>query len=91
MRGAFLRRGAPCKFEIADTCTPVKAGSGSVVLIGIVKRAVIHWINGDIAVIAPAIGGAGLAAGAVKKMLFSRQRVQWIGGEPACVPNLRIN
>ncbi len=71
VRSPFLRRGALGEFEVADARTPVKAGSGRVVFVGVVEGAIVHRINGDIAVIAPAIGGAGLATGAIKKMLFT--------------------
>ena len=63
--------GAPGKPEIADAGTPVKAGSRRVGFVRVVKGAVVHRIDGDIGVVAPAIGGAGLATRAVKKMLFT--------------------
>jgi len=70
MRGTLLWRGAPGKPEVADACTPVKATRRLVVLVGVVESAIVHRIDGDIAVVAPAIGGACLAPSAVKKMLF---------------------
>ena len=71
MRSALLRRSALGKPKIADARTPVEAGRRLIVFVRVVEGAVIHRINGDIAVIAPAIGGACLATGAVKKMLFT--------------------
>jgi hypothetical protein len=69
--GAVLRRGALRKPEVPDLCPPVKAGRGGVVLVRVVEGAVVHRIDRDIAVIAPAIARAALAAGAVKEMLFA--------------------
>ena len=71
MRSPFLWRGASGKPEVADARPPIEAGSARVVLVRIVERAIVHWINREVTVIAPAIGGSGLAAGAVKKMLFT--------------------
>ena len=75
MRCAFLRRSALSKPEVADAGAPIEAGRGLVVLVRVVEGAVVHRIDGEIAVIAPAIGGSALAAGAVKKMLLTRQGV----------------
>jgi len=71
MRSSLLRRGAAGEFEIADARAPVKAGSGGVVFVRVVERAIIHGINRDIGVVTPAIGSTGLASRAVKKMLFA--------------------
>ena len=71
MRRPFLRCGALGKLEVADACTPVKATSCLVVLVRVIEGAVVHRINGHIAVIAPAIGRACLATGAIEKMLFT--------------------
>jgi hypothetical protein len=78
MRRAFLRRSALSKPEVADSGAPIEAGRGLVVLVREVERAIVHRIDGEITIIAPAIGSASLAAGAVKKMLLTRQRIQWI-------------
>ena len=71
MHSALLWSGASGKPEIANACPPVEAGRRRVVLVRVVKGAVVHWIDGEIAVIAPAIRGATLAAGAVEKMLLA--------------------
>ena len=71
MRCAFLWRSALSKPEVADASAPIEAGRGLVVLVRVVERAVVHRINGEIAVITPAIGGACLATRAVEKMLFA--------------------
>ncbi len=89
MRSSLLRRSALSKPEVADAGAPIEAGRGLVVLVRVVERAVVYWINGEIAVIAPAIGSACLAARAVKKMLFTRQRIQWIRRQSAGVTDLR--
>ena len=52
--------------EIADARPPIKTASGGVVLVRVVERAIVDGINGNIAVIAPAIGRACLATGAIK-------------------------
>jgi hypothetical protein len=88
MRSSLLRRSALSKPEVADAGAPIEAGRGLVVLVRVVERAVVYWINGEIAVIAPAIGSACLAARAVKKMLFTRQRIQWIRRQSAGVTDL---
>ena len=88
MRSSLLRRSALSKPEVADAGAPIEAGRGLVVLVRVVERAVVYRINGEIAVIAPAIGSACLAARAVKKMLFTRQRIQWIRRQSAGVTDL---
>ena len=71
MRSALLRRSALSKPEVADACAPIEASRCLVVFVRVVEGAVVHGIDGEIAVIAPAIGGASLATGAVEKMLFT--------------------
>ena len=71
MRRAVLRRSTLGEPEVANLCPPVKAARGSVVLVGVIERAIVNWVYGDIAVIAPAIARGALAACAVKKMLFT--------------------
>jgi len=71
MRSAPLRRSALGEFEVADACTPAKAGSGRVVFVRVVERAVVHRVNRDIAVVSPAIGRARLATGSIKEVLFA--------------------
>ena len=70
MRRAFLRRSALGKFEVADAGAPIEAGCGLVVLVRVIERAIVHGIDCEIAVIAPAIRGSALAARAVEKMLL---------------------
>ena len=91
MRCAFLRRSALGKPEVADAGAPIEAGRGLVVLVRVVERAVVHRIDCEITVIAPAIGGGALAAGAVEKMLLTRQGIQWIRRQSACVTDLWVN
>src|SRR6188472_2989663 len=86
---ALLRRGALSKPEVPDAGAPVEAGRGLVVLARVVERAVVHRIDGEIAVVAPAIGGGALTACAVEKMLLTRQRIQRIRRQPAGVTDLR--
>ena len=75
MSCSILRRCALSEGEVADTRSPVEAGRRRVVLVCVIERAIVHWVDRDIAVIAPAIGGCTLAAGPVEKMLLPRQRV----------------
>src|SRR4030095_11482821 len=64
----------------------------SVVFLGIPERAVVYRINGEIAVIAPAVGSAGLTARSVKQVCFAlRELVEWIAHQPPRVANLRID
>ena len=91
MRSAFLRRGALGKPEVANTRAPVEGACRRIVLVRVIEGAIVHRINRHVAVIAPSVGGASLAAGAVKKMLFARQDVQSIGRQPACIAKLRVN
>jgi len=91
MARAVLRRCALDKPEVADTRAPVEAGRRGVVLVCVVERAIVHRIDRDIAVIAPAIGGGTLAAGPVEKMLLPRQGIQWVCRQTARVTNLRAN
>ena len=79
MRSALLRGGALREPEVANLSAPVKAGRCRVIFVCVVEGAIVHWIDCQISVIAPATAGAGLAAGAIKKMLFTGQCVQWIG------------
>ena len=88
MRCAFLRSSALCKLEVADAGAPIEAGGRLVVLARVIERAVVHWIHCEIAVIAPPVGRSALAAGAVEKMLLTRQRIQWIRRESAGVTDL---
>ena len=71
MSRAFLRRCALSKLEVADTRAPVEAGGRRIILAGVVESTIIHRIDGDITVVAPAVGGSTLASGAIKKMLLS--------------------
>ena len=71
MRRTFLRRSTLGKFEVADARAPVEAGRRRVVLVCVIERAIVHRIDREIAVIAPAIGRSTLAPGAIKKVLFS--------------------
>ena len=91
MRSSLLWRSALSKPEVADAGAPIEAGRGLVVLIRVVERAVVHRIDCEIAVIAPAIGRSALATRAVKKMLLTRQRVQWIRRQSSGVTDLRID
>ena len=75
MRCTLLRRCALDKPEVADTRAPVEAGRRRVVLVCVIERAIVHRIDRDIAVIAPAIGGGALTAGPVEKMLLPRQGI----------------
>ena len=86
---AFLRRSALGKPEVADAGAPIEAGRGLVILVCVIERAVVHWIDCEIAVIAPAVGGSALAARAVEKMLLTRQRIQRIRRQSAGVAKLR--
>ena len=91
MRRTFLRRSTLGKFEVADARAPVEAGRRRVVLVCVIERAIVHRIDREIAVIAPAIGRSTLAPGAIKKVLFSRQRIQWVRRQSARVTDLRVN
>lgn len=91
MRCAILGRCTLNEPEVADTRAPVEAGRRRVVLVCVVKRAVIHRIDCDIAVIAPAIGSGTLAARPIEKMLLTGQRIQCVRRQAACVTNLRVN
>ena len=71
MPRALLWRCALGKPEVADAGAPIEAGCGLVVLVRVVERAVVHRIDCEITIIAPAIGGSALAARAVEKMLFA--------------------
>jgi len=88
MRYAFLRRSALSKLEVTDAGAPIEAGRGLIVLVCEIESAVVHRIDGEITVIAPAIGGSALAARAIEKMLLPRQGVQWIRRQSAGVTNL---
>jgi len=59
------------EFETRDSRAPVENPASLQVFVCVIEGAVVHRINGHIAVIAPAIGGACLATGAVEKMLFT--------------------
>ena len=89
MRCTFLRRSTLGEFEVADAGAPIEAGRSLVVLVRVVEGAVVHRIDCEITIIAPAIGSACLAAGAVEKMLLTRQRVQWVRRQSTGVTNLR--
>ena len=63
------------KLEVANTRAPVEAGRRVVVLVRVIEGALVHRINGQVAVVAPSAGGFSLAASAVKKVLFTYQDV----------------
>src|SRR4051794_16939980 len=86
---SLLQRRALSKSEIPDAGAPIEAGRGLVVLIRVVERAVVHRIDGEIAVFAPAIGRGALAARPIEKMLLTRQRIQWIRRQAAGITELR--
>jgi hypothetical protein len=91
MRRTFLRRCTLGESEVANARPPVEAGRRRIVLVCVVERTIIHRIDGDIAVIAPAIGRSTLAAGPVEKMLLTRQGIQWVRRQSAGITNLRVN
>ena len=91
MRGALLRRCALSKPEVADARAPVEAGRRRVVLVCLIERAIVHRIDCEIAVIAPAIGRSTLAAGPVEKMLLARQDVHRVCRQAARVTKLWVN
>src|SRR5437763_5247901 len=91
MRSAFGWRGALGKLEVANACAPVERRCRSVILVRVIESTIVHRINGYIAVVAPAAAGVSLASSPIKKMLFTRQDVQRIGNQSACIANLRIN
>ena len=70
-----LRRSALGEPEVANAGAPVEARCGRVVLVCVIECAIVHGIDGDIAVIAPAIGGAALATRTVEEMLLPRQGI----------------
>ena len=78
MRRTFLRRSALCELEVANASAPVELRRGLVVLVGVVERAVVHRIDGQIAVVSPSITRCTLTTCAIEKMLFSRQGVRRI-------------
>ena len=91
MRRTFLRRSTLGKFEVADARAPVEAGRRRVVLVCVIERAIVHRIDREIAVIAPAIGRSTLAPGAIKKVLFTCQNVYGIGHQTSRIAELRVN
>ena len=91
MPRARLQRCALGKPEIADARAPVEARRRWVVLVCIIEGAIVHRIDCEIAVIAPAIGRSTLAAGPVEKMLLTRQGIQWVRRQSAGITNLRVN
>ena len=91
MRRALLRRCALGKPEIADARAPVEARRRWVVLVCVIEGAIVHRIDCEIAVIAPAIGRSTLAPGPVEEMLLPRQGVQWVRRQTACVTDLGVN
>ena len=70
VRSASWRRGALGKLEVANTRAPVEAACRLMVFVRVIEGAIVRWINGHIAVVAPAAAGVSLAASAVKKVLF---------------------
>ncbi len=83
---------AGCQLETANAGAPVKRGRRGIVFVGVPERGVVHGIDRQRAVIAPAIAAAALAARAVKKMGFAlAQSVQWIGRQSPRVTELRLN
>src|SRR2546423_9788632 len=54
--------GSGCELKIGDTCAPVKRASRSVIFLSIPEGRVVHWVDGDGTVIAPAVARTGLAA-----------------------------
>ena len=65
------RRRALGKSEVADARAPIEAGRRRVVLVRVIEGAIVHRIDGEIAVIAPATRGSALATRAVEKMLLA--------------------
>jgi len=91
VRSASLYREALGKLEVANTRAPVEAGRRVVVLVRVIEGALIHRINGQVAVVAPSAVCVSLAAGAVKKVLFTCQDVYGIGRQTSRIAELRVN
>ena len=61
MRSALLRRRALGEPEVSDTRAPVKAGRATrVIFVGVVKGAVVGWIDIHVAIVAPTVACSGL-------------------------------
>jgi hypothetical protein len=91
MPGSFWRWRALGEPEIADPGLPETHCRSLVILVRVVESAIVHRINGHVAVVAPTILGFLLTPGAVKKMLFTGQDVRRISGQSACITDLRVN
>src|SRR6185312_5304668 len=86
------RRAALGELEAADARAPVELARRRVVLARVPERAVVDRVDRERAVVAPAVAGAGLAAGAVEEMrLTLRELVQRIARQTARVAQLRID
>ena len=64
----------------------------AIVFLGVPEGAVVHWINGQCAVIAPPVELADLAARSIEESGFALgQSIYGIGHQPAGVTDLGIN
>ena len=68
------RRAALGELEVADARAPVELAVRRVVLVRVPERAVVDRVDGQRAVVAPAVAGTGLAAGAVEEVRFALRR-----------------
>src|SRR5947207_7958678 len=76
--------------ETADAGAPVEGADVVVVLSRIVESAVIHRIDGEVAIIAPTVARLELGAGAIKEMGFTlTQRVYRVRRQSSGVAELR--
>ena len=80
------------ELERADACAPIEAAVRRNVFLRVPESTVINRINGQVAIVAPTIQGAGLAARPGEYGAFSlSQLVERIGKEPPSVTYLWIN
>src|SRR5262245_33948818 len=90
MGSSFLRWCALAEAEVANPRLPAeKLVRDPIILVRVIEGTIVHRVNRHVAVIAPPFGF--LAPSTVKKMLFTRQYVQWISSQSASITDLRVN
>src|ERR1044071_1814313 len=90
----WCRRGcsrhAGREFEAPDAGSPIESAARGIIFLGVPKGAVVHRVNGQSAVVAPAIACSRLAAGSTEESGFALgESIQAIGNQPASVADLR--
>src|SRR5215471_9873766 len=78
---------ATWELKRGNTGAPLEATRGGDVLVGVPECAIIHGVNRDAGIVAPAVAGALLRASSGDDLLRGLHRAFVVGRDPAHIPH----